>query len=161
MTSQLPRLFLTKSRKSTTSNRFVSTFKNQFEIMKKKQWKKLFVAVDIHDTTMYSTYSNKLSTEYYPFAKETLQLMSQDPQICLILWTCSTKDNCIRYMDKFKNDGIIFSYVNGNPEVVSTDFADFESKLYANVILDDKGSFLPLKDWPKLHAYFLERLQAQ
>lgn len=155
--SQLGKLFLTKSRKTPKVNRVVASFKNQFEIMKKKNWSKIYVAVDIHDTTMKPTYSKELSSEYYPLAKETLQLISKDPEVCLILWTCSTKENCDLYLEKFKNDNIDFKYVNCNPEVVSTDFADYVAKIYGNVFLDDKCMFLPYKDWPYIYNYWIDR----
>ena len=54
-----------------------------------------------------------------------------------------------------KKDGIEFSYINENPEVAGkTEWGDFDTKMYANVLLDDKAGFDPEEDWHALLHHF-------
>lgn len=135
-------------------NGIVKAFVKAFETAKKKNWDKIYVAVDLHETVMLPTWSTTLSSEYYPYAKETLQLMSKNPNICLILWSCSLLEVNKQYKEIFAKDGINFDYINENPECKSTSYADFETKLYFSVGLDDKFGFNEFKDWKKLLKYF-------
>jgi hypothetical protein len=48
-------------------------------------------------------------------------------------------------------------YTNCNPEVADKHYADYESKFYANLMLDDKAGFLPELDWPAVAAYLIVR----
>ena len=83
--------------------------------------------------------------------------MSEDPEMCLILWSCSLPELNRKYAEAFEFDGITFNYINENPEVTSTPYADFETKLYFNVGLDDKFGFEPQEDWPILRQYLEHR----
>ena len=52
-----------------------------FAIAKTRNWEKIFVAVDIHDTAVVSNYSgNRIPTMFYPNAKEVLQYLSKQLQ---------------------------------------------------------------------------------
>lgn len=132
--------------------RIDSLFEKALFIKEKKGWEKIYVAVDIHDTMMPSTYSVERPTTYYPYALECLKILSEMTDVCLILWTCSNDENNIEYMKKFTADGIKFQYLNENPECPSTDYACFDKKMYLNVILDDKAGF-EQRDWKVLHRY--------
>ena len=140
-----------------TDNRIVKQFIKSFEVAKKKNWDKIYVGVDIHDTIMMSTYTIEMSSVHYPYAKEVLQLLSEDKGICLILWTSTLPHLNAEYVKKFKDDNIHFDYVNENPEVANSDFADFVTKLYFNVGLDDKFGFIPEVDLVEIHEYLLNR----
>jgi hypothetical protein len=135
-------------------NRIVRQFEKAFDVMRKRNFPQIFVAVDIHETILKPTWSKDLSTEYYENAKETLQLMSDNKNICLILWSCSLPKFNQMYKEFFEKDGIVFDYINENPECLSTEYADFDSKLYFSVGLDDKFGFEVEEDWVELHAYF-------
>ncbi|MEO6303718.1 MAG: hypothetical protein ABIP51_11170 [Bacteroidia bacterium] len=134
-------------------NRLVKQLHKSFELLKTRNWDKIFIAVDIHDTVMKSTYSDTLSYEYYSDALDTLKLMSNHKDICLILWTSSNKNNAKAYFDALKEKGINMDYINENPEVADKHYADYTSKFYINLILDDKAGFLPELDWPALKDY--------
>lgn len=139
-------------------NRIVRQFEKAFDaIGKKKGWDKIYVGVDIHETMMLPTWSVEMSTEYYPFAEDVLRFMSEDSKICMILWSCSLPELNKVYHSNFKDKNITFDYINCNPECKSTQYADFDTKLYFNVGLDDKFGFIPTKDWPALHKYFFKR----
>lgn len=135
-------------------NRIVNQFKISFKLLKEKSWDKIYVAIDIHETCLKPTWSSKSSTEFYKNALETLQMMSNHPQICLIMWSCSTDKVIHEYLKFFAKNGINFHYANENPECPSTEWANFESKLYFNVGLDDKFGFIPRLDWKPLKRYF-------
>lgn len=134
-------------------NRIVKTFKRAFKVAAHKGWDRIYVGVDIHETVLKPTWSKELSVEYYDYAKECLQILSKDPRVCLILWSCSLPEFNQEYSDNFKNDDITFDYINENPECPSTDYANFDLKLYFNVGLDDKFGFDPEEDWVDILEY--------
>jgi hypothetical protein len=136
-------------------NRIIKLFKNAAKVAKDRNWDKIYLACDIHSTILKPTYSTILSTEYYPFAKDTLKMLSERTDICLILWSCSLPEINKEYFEFFKQDGINFDYINENPECPSTDYADFDTKLYFSVGLDDKFGFDPEEDWEPLYNYLL------
>ena len=136
-------------------NRIVKTFEKAFETAKKKGWNMSYIGCDIHETILKPTWSKELSTEYYSYSKEVLKLLSNREDICLILWSCSVLENNKKYQDFFKKDGIIFDYINENP-IPATEYADFKTKLYFSVILDDKAGFDPEEDWLELYKYLTE-----
>ena len=134
-------------------NRIIKLFENATKISSERNWNRIYVGCDIHSTILKPTYSTILSTGYYPYAKESLQLLSEKPEMCLILWSCSLPELNIEYSEFFKQDGINFDYINSNPEVKSTEYADFDTKLYFSVGLDDKFGFDPEEDWQALLNY--------
>lgn len=135
-------------------NRIVKQFIKSFDnISKKQDWDKIYVGIDLHETILKPTWTSELSTEFYENSKEVLQIMSNRKDICLIMWTCSLPELSKQYFDFFQENGIIFDYINENPEVTSTIYADFETKLYFNVGLDDKFGFEE-EDWKELLKYF-------
>lgn len=134
-------------------NRIIKLFKNAAKIADERNWDRIYVGCDIHSTILKPTYSTILSTEYYPFAKEVLLMLSERQDMCLILWSCSLAEINKEYYDFFKQDGINFDYINENPECPSTEYADFDTKLYFSVGLDDKFGFDPEEDWEQLYEY--------
>lgn len=132
----------------------LNAFKKAFEVQKKKGWDKIYVAVDIHETMMKPTWSSQKSTEYYDYCQIVLHHLSNREDVCLIQWSSSSPVNNLDYQKEFRSRGINFNYINSNPEVQSTDYADFDSKFYANVIIDDKAGFDPEKEWLNLLIFF-------
>lgn len=122
-------------------------FEAAFIRMREKEWDKIYVAVDIHDTILRACYDNEETYDYFPLAMETLQAMSVREDICLILWSSCYRDKLAEYVRHFQDDGIWFDYVNENPEVENTRLQNFEEKLYMNVGLDDKFGFEAETDW--------------
>lgn len=127
-----------------------TAFKNAFERKIEKNWDKIFVLVDIHDTILKACYEQAECYEYFPMAKEALQELSSRHDICLILWSSCYPEKLDSYVDRFSNDGITFDYVNRNPEVVNTSLACFDDKLYFNVGIDDKFGFDAETDWAEV-----------
>lgn len=83
--------------------------------------------------------------------------MSSDPEVCLILWSCSLPEINKYYFELFQGLGVKFAYINENPECINTDYADFNSKMYFSVGLDDKFGFIPEEDWKPIYKYFKNR----
>lgn len=144
----------------------VKSFEDAFGRSEIKGWDRVYVMVDLHGTIFKPCYHKEETFEYYPWAKETLQLMTKFRMglfdIKLILWTSSTEESLKPYIRKFQNDYIWFSYVNENPEVVaqSTDpkSSCFTNKYYFNVGLDDKFGFDPEHDWSEIYKFLYNKL---
>jgi len=127
-------------------------FDSAFATKERRGWEKIYVCVDIHETILKPTWSEERSYDYYPKAKECLKMLSEMEDICLIQWSSSNANNSVGYIKEFREQGITFDYINSNPEVPSTEYADFDGKLYMNVIMDDKAGFEE-RDWQELYVY--------
>ena len=51
-------------------------FEVAFNRKNEKNWEKIYVVVDIHDTILRACYENEETFDYYPYAREALQLMT-------------------------------------------------------------------------------------
>jgi hypothetical protein len=135
------------------------SFDGAFKRMKDRNWEKIYVLVDIHDTVFEACYHEKEEYKWYPFAKETLEIMSHAQQISLILWT-STYENVINdYVEYFKTNGIRFDYINRNTETENTSLSCFDEKTYFNVGIDDKFGFEAETDWEIIYNYLVEGIR--
>lgn len=124
-----------------------------YKIKKDRGWDYIYFAVDLHDTIAESTYTkDELDDKnFYNGALEVLQYISENhPEIVLILYTSSYKEYLESYMKIFKKWNINFKYFNENPECPTTELADFSTKFYFNVLIDDKAGFDPYEDWIKI-----------
>lgn len=131
-----------------------NTLNAQIDIMHKKDWDTVYVAVDWHDTIMPSTYSLNSYGNYvvYKYADKVLKWMSECDNIKLILYTSSHDREQLELIENLKwRYGISFDYRNNNPEVPNTVTGNFEDKLYYSILLDDKAGFDPNKDWKTLY----------
>ena len=122
-------------------------FDAAFIRMIEKDWEKIYVAVDIHDTILRACYDDEENYDYFPLAKEALHTMTLREDICLILWSSCHRDKLMEYSQHFVDNGIRFDYINENPEVDNTHLQNFDEKLYMNVGLDDKFGFDAEADW--------------
>lgn len=133
----------------------VDAFKKAFEVKEARNWECIAVAVDLHGTVFVPTYSTEEKYEYYPGAKECLNLLTyMDDVVKMYLYTCST--DVEKYIDKLDEDDIGVYY----PEIVHTimgiennEFQNFDNKPYFNVLLDDKAGFNPDRDWTLITEY--------
>lgn len=112
-----------------------------YKRMKEKNWEKIYVLVDIHNTVFRPSYHNKEKYEWFIGAKEALQFMSSNDKISLILWSSSHQESIDKYIKVFETNGIHFDYINENPEVENDDLCCFDKKLYFNIGIDDKFGF--------------------
>jgi len=144
----------------------IKSFEDAFGRSKAKGWDRVYVMVDLHGTIFKPCYHNEEKFDYYPWAKETLQLMTKfeykhDFDIMLILWTSSTLESLKAYFERFRNDNIYFHYVNKNPDVVAQSSdpksSTFVDKFYFNVGLDDKFGFDPEHDWAEIYKFLYNK----
>ena len=67
-----------------------------------KNWEKIYVVVDIHDTILRACYENEETYNYYPYSREALQLMTNREDICLILWSgCYNEKNIPSHLREY------------------------------------------------------------
>ncbi len=90
----------------------IYAFQNAFERKIEKQWDKIYVLVDIHDTIFKACYEQTECYVYFPNAKEALQVLTRRHDTCLILWSSCYPEKLDTYLEKFEHDGIHFDYVN-------------------------------------------------
>jgi hydroxymethylpyrimidine pyrophosphatase-like HAD family hydrolase len=123
---------------------------NHFKMKEDRGWDRTFWFFDIHGTILKPNYQyGNPPKEFYPMAKETLQLISKQSDIVMILYTCSHPHEIEEYLQFFKENDINFKYVNENPEVVTdvNGYGNYDKKPYMNVLLEDKSGFNPDNDW--------------
>jgi hypothetical protein len=125
--------------------------RNCLQQAKQKGWDKTYWAFDIHGTLLKPTFrQGVVSTEFYPYAKEVMQLLSQRSDIVRILYTCSYPHEIEEYVQYFKEHNIHFDYLNQNPDVCAGAYGHYERKFYFNVLFEDKAGFDPLTDWKQV-----------
>ena len=133
-------------------------FDKAFQRMKEKSWDEIYIMIDIHDTIFRACYHDEEKHEYFPFAKECLQLMSNDPRLKLILWSSTYPEVLEKYRKFFSTDGINFDMVNINDKVENTELSCVIDKTYFNVGIDDKFGFEAESDWEVLFEYLIAKL---
>ncbi len=115
---------------------------------KERKWDKTFWAFDIHGTILKPNYRrDSISTEFYPEAKEVMQMLSKRTDIVRILYTCSYPHEIEQYLEYFSKHEIHFHYVNQNPEIANGGYGYYQDKFYFNVLMDDKAGFDGDTDW--------------
>lgn len=128
-----------------------------FSVKDENGYKTIYVMVDIHNTILVPSFDHEETFVYFPYAKETLQILSQLDDVKLILWTSSHKDKIEMYINHFNENGIVFDYANENPEFINMPFANFSSKFYYDIGIDDKFGFdANGGEWKMLYDFFLE-----
>lgn len=134
--------------------------KKTFNIGQIKKYYETYWAFDVHDTILKANYDlNTPPTEadFYPYAKETLQLLSELDHIIMILWTSSYPHE-IEELDKlFSSLDIKFHYNAINPEISSNkgNFGYYKDKFYFNVLFEDKAGF-DVAEWKDIYEYLTE-----
>jgi len=124
---------------------------NTFKKVKERNWYRCYWAIDLHGTCIKANYStDEIPTEMYEHAEQTLRMLSDRSDCCLIMFTCSHEQDIKQYLELFESKDIHFDYVNENPEVPSTELENFDKKFYTNIYLDDKAGFDPSTDWIKV-----------
>lgn len=113
-----------------------------------KGWNKVYIAIDLHETIVKPSYVKQNGNfKFYNYSKEVLQYLSKLDYIVLILYSSILQEQKQDILKFFKDNDIIFKYINENPEVEDTDYASFKDKFYFNILWDDKAGFEPYNDW--------------
>lgn len=136
----------------------IRAIENCLRLAREKNWEKLYWAIDIHGTLLRPNFMrDQISKEFYPFAKETMQLLTKRTDIVKILYTCSYPDEIKQYIKYFSENGIHFDYINSNPEIADGGYGYYQHKFYFNVLMDDKAGFDGDKDWQAIY-HLLKKL---
>lgn len=137
----------------------IKWIEKMFKYSFSKEWYETYWAIDVHGVIFRPNHRrNSRYAEFYPFAKETLQILSNRPDIVLIMFTSSYPEEVIYYNNILKENGIIFKYINDNPEIDSSkgNFGFYDKKFYFNVLFDDKAGFDPETEWEQIYHLLLE-----
>jgi len=124
-----------------------------------KEWYETYFTIDMHRTLIKPTYDlNDKSLTYYPFALETMQILTDRDDIKTIMWTSSYPQEIEEYVRQLSIDGVEFDNINENPDISSNNgnFGFYEKKFYFNIIIDDKAAFFPDSDWEPIYNLFME-----
>lgn len=120
------------------------------------KYKYCYIAIDIHGTIFKPSFDNEETYQYYPMAKQCLRLLSENPNVKLILWSACYTHNFLKYIKKFESDGIKFDYINSNPECTNSSYACFDSKFYFDLGIDDRFGFDARNDWRDLYSVLVQ-----
>jgi hypothetical protein len=123
---------------------------NTFKMKKVRGWPEVYFCIDLHGTIIPSGKDSNDKTdlmEFYPYAKEVLQYLSNRKDIIMILWTSTPVDRLSNVIGALEANGIRFKYYNENPHAKSTPRSDFARKFYFSVLIDDRAGFEPQTDW--------------
>jgi hypothetical protein len=129
---------------------------NHFEYKEKRGWDKTYWFFDLHGTVLKPNYTyGNTPTEFYPYAKETLQYLSKLSEVEMIIYTCSHPHEIQEYVNLFKENNITFKYINENPEVSTQldGYGCYDKKPYMNVLFEDKAGFDPEIEWLEVLEY--------
>lgn len=131
--------------------------KNCFIHAAQRGWDKTYWAFDIHGTILKPTFkTGVVSTEFYPYAKEVMQILTRQKNIVSILYTCSYPDEIVQYVKYFEDHDIHFDHVNENPDVCAGAYGHYDRKFYFNVLFEDKAGFDPV-DWKDVYDLLIEQ----
>lgn len=132
----------------------VRAFTNANQVRHERDWDTLYILLDIHGTIMVPNWDG-VSTEFYPHCLDVLRHLSADPLYKLIMWTCSKEDDRNHYKKILEDEGIKIDYINENPEVIGKlKWGDYDTKMYTNILLDDKSGMNPWTEWIEMKQYF-------
>jgi hypothetical protein len=135
----------------------VAWVQKMFEHAFQKEWFETYWAIDLHGVVIYPNHTkDKKKVVYYPYAKETLQILTLRPDIIMFTYTASYPEQLSGYLEQFINDDIRFNFINENPDISESKghFGCFDKKPYYNVVFEDKAGFDPFNDWEPLYELF-------
>lgn len=122
--------------------------------LEQRRYDYIYIALDIHGTCADSDYHNTVSQSLYPAAVDALRVISNLPEVKIILYSCCHPDSYEPYMKIFADHGIKVAYFNSNPEIENTKTGCFDSKFYFSLMFDDKAGFDPI-EWPHVRDAFI------
>jgi len=121
-----------------------------YRTAEKKQWNKIYWAIDLHDTCLKSTYGKNNYEFLGPVVIEALRLICSRPENVLIIWSAVFADEEPLIVEFFAKEGIRIDFFNHNPVIQNTATGNFDTKFYFNVLVDDKAGFDWTQDWQKI-----------
>jgi hypothetical protein len=119
-----------------------------FKQKQERGWDTIYWMIDIHETIFQGKYCSDQDFTVSDECIEVLKWISDRPDCKIIIWTSSYakhyEDVKQHFTDKYN---ITLDYHNENPECGNTDYADFTTKPYFNILLDDKAGMEMNSDW--------------
>jgi len=130
-------------------NAIEKAFEKKLRRNKGSQWEyPMYWAIDLHDVIIPGTYTrNNDDRDLYPNAEEVLQWLSKRDDMCIVLYTSSHSDSISDIVNWLADQHIVVNYINENPECKDTELCSFSSKMYFDVMLEDKAGFVGGTDW--------------
>jgi len=135
----------------------ITAILKQWNKQEVRKWYESYWLFDLHGTIIKPNHIHgDYTVEYYPFAKEALQLITQRTDIRTIVFTSSFPDEIEAYKKQFKKDGIKFKYFNENPEITNENgmFGYYKYKPYFDLMFEDKAGFEPEVEWKAIYYLF-------
>ena len=131
--------------------------KSAFKKRKERGWDKTYVMIDVHDTILKGEYSSAQSYDPPKEAVEVLKWLSDRKDMVIIIWTSSYAKDYQKLKEWFwDTHQIKFDYHNENPECGNTEYAEFTTKPYFNILIEDKCGFQMETDWKKVKDTLVE-----
>ena len=119
-----------------------------FRRKKERDWDYLFWAIDIHDVLFPGQYASDQEFHPYNGSIEVLKWISDRSDQKIIIWTSSYSQHFDDVKKFFaKEHSVWLDFHNCNPICSNTDYADFTTKFYFNILLDDKSGMEGDTDW--------------
>ena len=131
----------------------LKSFGKAFAEKKSKNWDKIYVLVDLHDTIIRGVHRKDEPYLWYDWSRIALKMLSMREDVSLILWTGTHAETIDGFLSEMKKRGIHFDYVNENPEAEDNEFYCGRGKLYFNVGIDDRFGFDPETEWKDIVEY--------
>lgn len=126
----------------------INAIETAYKVKRERNWEKTYWFFDLHGTVLRPSYdSGSICTEFYPWAKDVMRVLSKQEDIVMVMYTCSHPSEILEYLEFFKNENITFKYVNENPEADNSKYGFFDKKPYMNVLFEDKAGFNAESDW--------------
>jgi hypothetical protein len=132
-----------------------------FRLKEENNWEFVYIVIDLHDTMVYGRCHPKYVKGQFGFFKDALPVLrylTNRKDVKLILYSSSSYSHIEEFRKFAFNHEVEFDFVNCNTDEdckLKSDTADFTSKFYYNVILDDRGGFEGDTDWTLIKNYFL------
>ena len=136
----------------------VFNIERAFRQKEERNWDYVYWAIDIHDTIFAGMYASDQDYDPSEQCVEVLKWISDRSDCKIILWTSSYATDAEKVIQYFNdNHGIEIDFINTNTDCGSTKLADFETKMYFNILLDDKAGFEMESDWSRI-KFELQRI---
>lgn len=134
--------------------------KKILESSESKKWYETYWLFDIHNTVLKPNYdvdAELKKEDYYPYAEESLKILTEMDHIVMIMWTSSYPDEIVEIERLLSVSGIKFDYIAENPEISSDagDFGYYKNKFYFNIMFEDKAGF-EVEEWKDIYEYLVE-----
>jgi hypothetical protein len=137
----------------------INTIQKLWLKQEQKHWYETYWVIDVHGTIIRPDHNQEeiIEVNYYPYAKECLQILTWREDIRLILHTSSYPIQIKKYLQLFTQDNIKFNYVNENPEISEHHFGYYEQKFYRDVEFEDKAGFEGETDWLPVYELLTQK----